>query len=82
MCTCLFRYRRSVRYRRWGRFHKREERDPTGAGVWGTQAELCRPEPLGTGLLRIDHGSDEALILDDIRMQEQEDRRLDQMMWR
>jgi putative transposase len=34
-----------------------QERDSSGAGVWGAEAKLCRAELLGTGIFRVNGGS-------------------------
>lgn len=35
--------------------HQGQERDPSGAGVWGAEAQLCGAELLGPGIFRF-HG--------------------------
>jgi hypothetical protein len=66
-----------------GGFHQGKERDPSGAGIRGAQAELCRSEFLGPGYFVSTVGRDETTIREYIRSQEKEDERLDQMnLWK
>jgi len=63
--------------------YQREERNPSGSGVWGEKEELCGAALLARGYYVSTVGRDETVIREYIRQQEAEDKRLDQInLWR